>query len=371
MSKYYRKQVNGKRFCATSEEELDKKIRTYLKTLEPSAEIDRGEMTITDYTLEWYDKIEKDVAHSTYDFYGYAAKQIMFRIGDKRINEITPAMLENCVRDFAHTLLKDGVNYPSQKYINSLITVLKLICNQAANELILPRNYAENLKIKSISTKTNTKHRALTDKEINQILNFEHKMRYFSLFMMLCGLMSEETVALTWGDITYDAKSNAYFVTVNKTAELISGRSVIIRPGTTKTVARKRTIPIPEPLSIWIRQNRKYHSKNELIFKNKYGQAISYSSLRKRWASYIKALNKNYNNKSNEMKRITPYDLRHTYATLLAQIDTPIRKTTALMGHAESSTTDRFYIDIEKIKTTSDIEKLSKEISRIKKTEYK
>lgn len=383
--RYYRKQVNGIRFCAPSPEKLDEKIRKYFEKLENQNDEHRELMTVADYIIEWHESIKSSVATSTFNSYYYAAKHIIARIGSVQICNVTPAILENCVKDFANSKLKDNKNYPSQKYIGSLITVLKLVFKRAKKELLLPYNYAEDISVKSISTKEGTEHRSLTEEEICRVLNFQHTMRPYCLFMMLCGLMPEETVPLNWGDIKYNKNTGQYTVTVNKTAELVSGSPVIVRLGKTKNDFRKRTIPIPEPLSEWIKDNQRNHRKNELIFKNKYGKLLSPSALGKHWKSYLLDMDIYYNNKPSKynptvskkdkklsIEEFKPYDLRHTYATLLASIDTPIRKTTALMGHSESSTTDKYYIDMDKLNTSRDVKNLSQELSRISNstTEY-
>ena len=126
-TKYYRRQVNGIRFCAPTPELLEKKIRQYFNRINGAADEQRKYMTISEYIIEWHEEIEGSIQHSTYNFYKYAAWQIITRIGFKPIISVTPALLENCVKDFANTKLKDGKNYPSQKYIDSVITVLKLV----------------------------------------------------------------------------------------------------------------------------------------------------------------------------------------------------------------------------------------------------
>ena len=170
--RYYRKQVNGIRFCAPSPEKLDEKIRKYFEKLENQNDEHRELMTVADYIIEWHESTKCNIATSTFNTYSYAAKHIIARIGSVQICNITPAILENCVKDFAYTKLKDRKNYPSQKYIDSLITVLKLVFKKAKKELLLPYNYAEDISVKSISTKEGTKHRALTEEEICRVLNF-------------------------------------------------------------------------------------------------------------------------------------------------------------------------------------------------------
>ena len=382
-AKYYRRQVNGIRFCAPTPELLEKKIRQYFNRINGAADEQRKYMTISEYIIEWHEEIEGSIQQSTYDFYKYAAWQIITRIGFKPIISVTPALLENCVKDFANTKLKDGKNYPSQKYIDSVITVLKLVFKKAKKELLLPANYAEDISVKSKSTKEGTKHRSLTQEEINRVLNFNHPMRPYCLFLMLCGLMPEEAVPLKWKDISYLKDSDTYIVSVNKTAELSFSGPTKVRPGKTKNEFRKREIPIPFPLDSWIKSELPKHKKNELIFKNREGCIFTKSALRHRWSAYVSDMDVFYFKKKNKndptrtkkdreltIRNFKQYDLRHTYATVLASIDTPVRKTTALMGHAEAATTDKYYIDASQLDTIGDVKRLSEKIKDIKNMKF-
>lgn len=382
-AKYYRRQVNGIRFCAPTPELLEKKIRQYFNRINGAADEQRKYMTISEYIIEWHEEIEGSIQHSTYNFYKYAAWQIITRIGFKPIISVTPALLENCVKDFANTKLKDGKNYPSQKYIDSVITVLKLVFKKAKKELLLPANYAEDISVKSKSTKEGTKHRSLTQEEINRVLNFNHPMRPYCLFLMLCGLMPEEAVPLKWKDISYLKDSDTYIVSVNKTAELSVSGPTKVRPGKTKNEFRKREIPIPFPLDSWIKSELPKHKKNELIFKNREGCIFTKSALRHRWSAYVSDMDVFYFKKKNKndptrtkkdreltIRKFKQYDLRHTYATVLASIDTPVRKTTALMGHAEAATTDKYYIDASQLDTIGDVKRLSERIKDIKNMKF-
>lgn len=382
-AKYYRRQVNGIRFCAPTPELLEKKIRQYFNRINGAADEQRKYMTISEYIIEWHEEIEGSIQHSTYNFYKYAAWQIITRIGFKPIISATPALLENCVKDFANTKLKDGKNYPSQNYINAVITVLKLVFKKAKKELLLPANYAEDTSVKSKSTKKGTKHRSLTQEEINRVLNFNHPMRPYCLFLMLCGLMPEEAVPLKWKDISYLKDSDTYIVSVNKTAELSVSGPTKVRPGKTKNEFRKREIPIPFPLDSWIKSELPKHKKNELIFKNREGCIFTKSALRHRWSAYVSDMDVFYFKKKNKndptrtkkdreltIRKFKQYDLRHTYATVLASIDTPVRKTTALMGHAEAATTDKYYIDASQLDTIGDVKRLSERIKDIKNMKF-
>ena len=149
-----------------------------------------------------------------------------------------------------------------------------------------------------------------------------------------------------------------------------------MRQGYAKTEYRFRRIGIPEPLSEWVSSNKKKHKNRELIFTNKKGRLLSSSALNKKWKSYLLDMDIHYNNKCNkynptkkkklDIEVFRPYDLRHTYATMLAELDVPVRKTTALMGHSNSVTTDKYYVDMQKLDTSEAINLLSGEMAKYK-----
>ena len=67
--RYYRKQVNGIRFCAPSPEKLDEKIRKYFEKLENQNDEHRELMTVADYIIEWHESTKCNIATSTFNSY--------------------------------------------------------------------------------------------------------------------------------------------------------------------------------------------------------------------------------------------------------------------------------------------------------------
>jgi integrase len=372
---YYTRIACGRKFYSTiSQAEADAKAEEYRKLKE--RDVFNPDITVAEYVLRWYERHKQKVgAHCAEEYY-YRSKTIISLLGRYKLKDITPLILEDAVEEFSCTKLEQTKDYPSQKYINQIISVLKLIFKQARKERYFDYNYAEDVSVKSKkSNKNSGARRALTTEELHRILNFEHKYAPMVWFMLFCGLMPEEVVPLTWADILYDESSDSYKVDVNKTALLLNSGGVDIRPETAKTEFRLRTIAIPYPLSDWIHDNIGLHKGKELIFPNNKGLHLSKTAIRGRFETYLKDLdcwvhlkNKHNPNQKYEMSidKFCMYDLRHTFITLLANIDTPVRKTTALAGHSGSETADKYYIDYDKLSTDQDIKRLG---SFLKKTQ--
>ena len=365
---YYTRIACGRKFYSTiSQAEADAKAEEYRKLKE--RDVFNPDITVAEYVLRWYERHKQKVgAHCAEEYY-YRSKTIISLLGRYKLKDITPLILEDAVEEFSCTKLEQTKDYPSH-------SVLKLIFKQARKERYFDYNYAEDVSVKSKkSNKNSGARRALTTEELHRILNFEHKYAPMVWFMLFCGLMPEEVVPLTWADILYDESSDSYKVDVNKTALLLNSGGVDIRPETAKTEFRLRTIAIPYPLSDWIHDNIGLHKGKELIFPNNKGLHLSKTAIRGRFETYLKDLdcwvhlkNKHNPNQKYEMSidKFCMYDLRHTFITLLANIDTPVRKTTALAGHSGSETADKYYIDYDKLSTDQDIKRLG---SFLKKTQ--
>ncbi len=61
-------------------------------------------------------------------------------------------------------------------------------------------------------------------------------------------------------------------------------------------------------------------------------------------------------NKVHGLRSVSPHDLRHTCATLLLANGASVKETQTIMGHADASTTLRFYVgtDLDALKSASD-----------------
>ncbi len=60
--------------------------------------------------------------------------------------------------------------------------------------------------------------------------------------------------------------------------------------------------------------------------------------------------------KRHGLRNVSPHDLRHTCGTLLLQSGATIKETQTILGHADASTTLKFYVgvDNEKLKSAMD-----------------
>lgn len=364
---YYTRTVCGKKLYSTiSQADVDAKAAEYKKLVNRS--VRDPNIRVADFVVQWYEDYKDDIGEHTADQYYYCCQVIIKYLGRYKLVDTTPMILETEMKAFASTRLKTTGNYPSQKYIGSIISVLKLIYKRAKKERLIDYNYAEDISVKSKQDRSaGSKRRSLSTEEINQVLNFQHQYTPMVWFMLLCGLMPEEMTPLQWKDILFNEKDDLYLVDINKTALLRSDRKAVVRLGEAKTEFRLRTVPIPYPLSDWVAQEIQNHHPNDLLFPGKDHDVLSKSALSRRFQTYLTDLDCHITGKQKfnphqkfqfSIEKFCMYDLRHTYITLLVSIDTPVRKTTALAGHSGTETADKYYIDYRKVSTNNDVKRL-------------
>ena len=157
--------------------------------------------------------------------------------------------------------------------------------------------------------------------------------------LLSTGMRRGEAVGLQWGDIDRDSMEIAIRrgVTIDKAAP--SG----LRIGPTKT-GESRSVPIePRMLALLDALKREQQEKFKAVFlphafifcSSTDAYSPLYVTLPTKWqAAFVKRHN---------LQRVSPHDLRHTFATSLIEHGVDIKTTQELLGHADPSTTLRHY----------------------------
>lgn len=151
------------------------------------------------------------------------------------------------------------------------------------------------------------------DEEIAILGNSPEWIREIILFALNTGLRQEELLSLEWSRVN------------------ILRKTILIKE--TKN-GKPKTLPLNKIALDVIEQRSKFKSfKNDLVFFNSKGRKINAHCLR---ASFYIVLRKA---KINDFRF---HDLRHTFATRLAQAGVDLFKISKLLGHEDISTTQRY-----------------------------
>lgn len=323
------------RVRAKTEAELKKKYQ------QKQLEYAQGLLTINGNTLfakwstEWLETYEKPkVTDKTYkDTKGIVDRIYLKKLGGMKMIDIKTAHLQKCINQLAGK---------SASYIRKAKLVITAIFEKALLNDIVIKNPARGLEIPK---GTSGSRRALTEAEIEifmQTIDMHHRGLMFAI-TYACGLRPGEVRSLT--RFNMDLAKNVF----NVTNAVESGSHDIKSP---KTKAGTRSVPIPQ----WLADKLKSmpHNDTPYLFPNTKGKPLTEKGYYRSWASFLRQMDINagaelYRNEiilSVIDQSITPYYLRHTYATKLAEAGVDIKTAQYLLGHADIKTTAQIYTHV-------------------------
>jgi integrase len=167
------------------------------------------------------------------------------------------------------------------------------------------------------------KHTLLPDQIPALLANLEEPARTMVLVGVLTGLRIGEILALRWRDVDF----NSCEIRVEQACY----RGLI---GTPKTKGSRRTLPLPEPLTMELKRLSGLsvrQSEEVLVFHTRNGTPFSDTNL----------LHKHLKPTSRKlgMPWLNWHTLRRTHATLLQHAGATLKEAQAQMGHSKMSTT--------------------------------
>ena len=164
----------------------------------------------------------------------------------------------------------------------------------------------------------------LQDKDIHTTLKafYEHEIEPVVICSLTLGLRRGESCGLTWGDI--DLRSGQ--VQITKSRQYIERQVVIMPP---KTDLSERTLFLPKFALKRLRELGKGRAKNEWICP------LSPDAIGRKYKAHCKKMGIPY---------VPMKNLRHSYATSMLRAGIDIVVLSQMLGHADVSTTERYYL---------------------------
>lgn len=341
----------GKRYDIKGDSELE--VLEKLAALKVS--LQRGEKTVGRNSTvdrwfeEWLDVYKrpaglttKSLAIYTQKYYGYISPAI----GSMRLKDVREVHLQKILNTQAGR---------SQSHVTKLRMVMQAMFKKARQTRMIQHDPAEGLMLPQY---TKGVRRSITDQERVHILATAqtHRAGLWVLTILYAGLRPQETAALLWKDIDFEANE----IHVYKALE--AGSSVIKSP---KTEAGFRSVPIHSALLPRLRAAR--GAPFEYVFQTRDGNPLSSDALPRLWRSFRRALDIEmgatvYRNQIIESKvapDLTAYCLRHTFCTDLERAGVPLNVAKELMGHADIATTANIYTHKDAVTLHKNIAKLS------------
>lgn len=316
-----------------SQKEVDEKINKAIWEYENGLLELNPRSTLSAWAKEWLDVYARPNMTQTNcrDYETILNKHILPDLGKVPLGSLLPSQIQRCVNKMS--------DY-SASYINKTKIVLNgLLKTAKENRLVREDLYSGIVYPKGASGA----RRELNPQERELFLSAIKKHPKGLLFgsMYALGLRPGEARALMWSDFSGD--------TVHIQRAIKKDTNM---PGPPKTKSGNRVIPVPP----WFKQMLDAAPRTSLyVTSNTNGDFISATNMKKAWNSlkrlmYLEAGVPTYRNQIIEEQarrtsiyELTPYYLRHTYATILAENGVDIATAQYLLGHADIGMTANVY----------------------------
>ena len=294
---------------------------------------------------------------STVKFYKDICSKLVARFGQKKLDGIRSLDIERYLVDMTkESYTRHGKEqHYSATYINHHRTVLTVAFNFAEMHSMIEKN---PMRFISAVKKERKEVDFLTEAEAKHFLsciNSDAPLYWKTAMNVLirCGLRRGELAGLKWQDIDFSQNTLSISRDVINNRET-NGQNYVKN---TKSATSDRVIPI-DPilknlLKAWQKEQTEQIGTMLMPSAFIFGSPVDpYNPIRPdsitQWLSRF--------NKSHGLRNVSPHDLRHTCATLLLSNGANVKETQTILGHADASTTLKFYVgtDINALKTASD-----------------
>lgn len=281
-----------------------------------------GDTEFEKFARSWHDQNKMSWKPSVAEeFLGTNTKHLIPRFAGRMVTEIAPEDIKKMRSDLA--ALPGRKNRPlSRKRINNICVVLRLILAEASERYGTPNPFA---RIKQLPIPKAEIH-PFTFEEMNVFLNGVRKdFRPYYVVRFLTGMRTGEVDGLRWEDVDWANRKIRVRHTIYKG-----------KLNSPKTESSVRDIDLLPPVVEALREQEKVTGGNGgFVFRTKAGTPLDHTHVTKRlWYPTLKTLG---------LASRTPYQTRHTAATLwLASGENP-EWIARQLGHADTQMLFKVY----------------------------
>jgi len=322
---------------------------------------------VKDYALRWLDRSYPNISPSTKRGLETHLKKLINAIGEKSMVEIRPSDIKQIYSDQYKGLSNSYIKAAKQLYCS--------LFDSAVADGIISSNPARDRTAKPHKGTTGG-HRSITPQERKWIetLCTDHRAYPAVMTMLYSGIRPQEAKAL---NIDNDVDFENEIISVRETAHYdpeSAQKYVFTSEG--KTRKARRQIPLLPPLKAVLEGRHGY------LVTSAHGERITHTTWNVLWNSYVAHMEKAINGidhrwygRTKEHKAIlaaggklpewipftvTPYDLRHSFATMLRDMKPPIEIHTAItwMGHTDAKMILSVYDSVTDDRDRSEAERL-------------
>lgn len=241
---------------------------------------------------------------------------------------------EQIAQDFVSLKIQQGINI---KTIKDIMTILKMILEYGVRQNFLPFT---NLKVKYPPINSKEQIQVLNKNDYKRIIEYlTENFTFKNLGIYIClttGLRIGEVCGLKWQDIDIEQR----LLMVNRTIQRIAIYENENKPQTKvistlpKTINSHRQIPISYSLLKILKPFKKIANGEFFILSNN-AKPVEPRSYRNYFKRLIKLLN---------LPKVKFHALRHSFATRCIESGCDYKTVSAILGHANISTTLNLYV---------------------------
>lgn len=271
--------------------------------------------------IRFYESSKKYAENTVRDYVRYIKNELIPAFGKYQINELTPIIIRDWI----------ACSKQSSKYVSNLLIPLTATLNDAKNLGIISENPIDKLSLKRLFQCFDDD----SDYEINPFKPQERKLisinsvgevRNLVQFCFYSGLRIGEVLALKWDKVNLDERKIK--------VEFTMVRGKLSKPKTKNSI---RELVLLDKAYDAIQEQLKYKKyDNDFVFHNPNtgNNFISTDSFRKHWVRIFDSINIKYRN---------PYQMRHTFASMLLSNGENALKVAKYLGHKDTEMVTKIY----------------------------
>ena len=325
------KMIGGKRVVIKATSHGEREIRIKKKNEDLKGGLPLDPQSVSVFIASWLEvHVKPNRAYKTHVSYGQMLRNnVEPTLGSKRIATVTPADLQRVL----NAMTEAGL---APRTVHYMRMILGLVFTQAKAEGLVGLNPATRLSVPALNT---ISKRTLTEDEIKSLVAYRGT-RFSPLFALLLstGLRVSEALALVDADITKDG--------ILVTKQLLWKTLGSWEHSPLKTSAARRTVPL-SPLSRSAIERAKVqreadmvaaksgYTPNGLLFASESGKPSTGSNVHRALSAALVDLG---------IPPASVHDLRRTFITRLARVESRAQVLKAIAGHTSLATTMQYYI---------------------------
>lgn len=304
--------INGKRiaFRGRTDLEVDRKLLAYTEQVETGR-------PFREVAEEWKSIHFPTLAANTLRGYNAPFHRAVAAFDMTPIRQITTADVRKFIAEFSR-------GDRASKTVTTQLLILNLIFSYALETGDVDNNPCVNI---SVPKRLKKGHREAASPEDEAIIKASAHIWLLPYFLLYTGLRKGEALAITYGDI--DQKHSVIHVT--KSVYYVNRQPYIKKP---KTAAGIRTVPLLEPLGKKLPRSGK---KSAYLFSSDGGASpLAEGEYEMAWKHFARQTG----------IQCTAHQLRHSYATMLFNLDIGVKDAQDILGHSTVAMTQDIYTHI-------------------------